>query len=390
VRKGALFAVSSLATPLFAQDAPAPSSGLDRDEHALLYATAAWLDEGGRHWRVPVHFRVFEPEEDDPLRAAVLAPLRDLVDVEPGTPAAERFAQRARLFFVDHERRERVRVEVGELWFRLGPTEQDGHAEAVVDVPVDLARKAAADGCLPLSIGAASEPFRARSTAWLVPPEGRSVVSDLDDTIKITQVRDRRAVVANTFLREFRPVPEMPDLYRRIASIRPAPSARVPSPTAEAPQAAPPTALNAVAFHYVSLSPWQLAPLIEEFLAREGFPGGSLHLQHFRPKDGDFGDLVGDSREKKLEAIEPLLATWPRRRFVLIGDSGQKDPEVYGELARRHPDQIERILIRDVTGESGGSRNGGVSRRLAAAFAGLPASKWQVFADPSDVDRGAR
>ena len=143
------------------------------------------------------------------------------------------------------------------------------------------------------------------------------------------------------------------------------------------------------AFHYVSLGPWQLGPLLEEFLARDGFPGGSLHLQPFRVKDGEFGDLIGDSREKKLAAIEPLLATWPRRRFVLLGDSSQVDPEVYGELARRHPGRIERIVIRDPA--HGDARaEAAAKERYAAAFAGLDRATCIVFADPAGVELLAR
>jgi hypothetical protein len=84
------------------------STGLSRDERVLLPPAAAALSADGRHWQVPVRITVYEPELDDPLRAAVLAPLRELLDVERGSPEAERFVARASLFFVDHERRKRV------------------------------------------------------------------------------------------------------------------------------------------------------------------------------------------------------------------------------------------------------------------------------------------
>jgi phosphatidate phosphatase APP1 len=158
----------------------------------------------------------------------------------------------------------------------------------------------------------------------------------------------------------------MADLYRRIAG----------SPDRSERDAKRPER-RSVAFHYVSLSPWQLAPLIDEFLAENAFPGGSLHLQAFRLQDGDLGDLLGDSREKKLAAIEPLLARWPRRKFVLIGDSGQCDPEAYGELARRHPQQIERVWIRETTSRA--------DARYDAAFTGVPRERWQLFADPAKL-----
>lgn len=342
----------------------AQSSGLSRDERVVLYPTAASPAAEGGGWRVPIRFCVYEPEADDALRNVALAPLRTLLEVRHGTPEAQRFAERARLFLVDHERGERVNLAIGDLRFELGPTGPDGRHEATLDVPAEVAAKLARGGRLPLSIGDADDPTGDRGDAWLVAAEGVSVVSDIDDTIKVTGVGDKSAVLANTFLREFVAVPGMPALLARAAG-------------------------RGAAFHYVSLGPWQLGPLLEEFLARDGFPGGSLHLQPFRVKDGEFGDLIGDSREKKLAAIEPLLATWPRRRFVLLGDSSQVDPEVYGELARRHPGRIERIVIRDPA--HGDARaEAAAKERYAAAFAGLDRATCIVFADPAGVELLAR
>ncbi len=335
------------------QATPLPPSGLHGDERVVLYPTAAALAPDARSWRVPVHFCVYEPEDGDPLREVALAPLRGLLSVAADGAERARCVERARLFLVDHERDKYVWVRVGARDVRLGPTGPDGHCEAVVDVPVECASEYARDGFLPIEIGGG-----VHSRATLVAQTGRSVISDIDDTLKVTDVRDARENLANTFLREFRPVPGMSALCARLA------------------------AGNAT-FHYVSLGPWQLEPLLEEFLAREGFPAGTLDLQHFRVADGDFADLVGDSRALKLAAIEPVLAAWPKRRFTLLGDSGQADPEVYGELARRHPEQIELVLIRDVTGESADAP------RFARAFESLPRERWRIL-DPAGVDSAAR
>jgi phosphatidate phosphatase APP1 len=64
---------------------------------------------------------------------------------------------------------------------------------------------------------------------------------------------------------------------------------------------------------------------------------------------------------------------------VLVGDSGEKDPEVYGQIAREHPAQILRIYIRDVTGDRADDA------RYRGAFRGIPAEKWQLFRDPVEV-----
>ena len=109
------------------------------------------------------------------------------------------------------------------------------------------------------------------------------------------------------------------------------------------------------------------------------FPAGAFHLRKFRLKDSSFLSLLDDPVGYKVGIIESLLQTFPRRTFILVGDSGEKDPEVYGILARRFPSQVKRILIRNITDES---NTGG---RFQDAFRELPPTLWTCFEDPSDL-----
>lgn len=63
-----------------------------------------------------------------------------------------------------------------------------------------------------------------------------------------------------------------------------------------------------------------------------------------------------------------------------MGDSGEQDPEVYGDIARRYPSRIEYILIRNVDGSF--AEDG----RYQVAFKNVPVSKWQLFNQPDDID----
>jgi len=189
----------------------------------------------------------------------------------------------------------------------------------------------------------------------LLEATGLSVISDIDDTIKITEVRDRRAMLRNTFLRDFQGVPGMAGFYQTLARF------------------------NGARFHYVSASPWQLYPLVAEFIQSSGFPEGTFALRAFRWKDESFFNLFTDPEAYKLAAIEPLLRQFPQRRFVLVGDSGERDPEVYAALARKFPEQIRRIYIRDVTGEPG------TAARYQQCFSGIPGNRWQVFRAPGEI-----
>ena len=73
------------------------------------------------------------------------------------------------------------------------------------------------------------------------------------------------------------------------------------------------------------------------------------------------------------KVIERILGDFPDRRFVLVGDSGEQDPEIYAALARKHPGQIVCILVRSVDGSTR------EDPRFGAAFEGIPGDRWRVF-----------
>jgi phosphatidate phosphatase APP1 len=96
---------------------------------------------------------------------------------------------------------------------------------------------------------------------------------------------------------------------------------------------------------YVSSSPWNLhAPLLE-FMRHQGIPRGPLLLK-------DYGDHTlfehRDHGSHKLASIERILHTYPTLPFVLIGDSGEQDPEIYARVVSEFPDRIRAIYIRSV------------------------------------------
>ncbi len=102
-------------------------------------------------------------------------------------------------------------------------------------------------------------------------------------------------------------------------------------------------------------------------------------MKEFRWKDRSFFSLFANPEKYKPGVIEPLLKQFPQRSFVLVGDSGERDPEIYGALARKFPAQILRIVIRDVTNESA------EAARYQEAFHDVPAGKWQIFRAPEEI-----
>jgi phosphatidate phosphatase APP1 len=112
---------------------------------------------------------------------------------------------------------------------------------------------------------------------------------------------------------------------------------------------------------YVSSSPWNIYDVLEDFLNVHGVPAGPLFLKDWSPT------VLGKHRTHKLDIIRRLLRTYPELPFVLIGDSGQEDPEIYHQAVREHPGRIWAIYIRDVTT----ARRDAAVRAIATEVRGL-------------------
>lgn len=98
---------------------------------------------------------------------------------------------------------------------------------------------------------------------------------------------------------------------------------------------------------YVSRSGWNLYDLFQRFLEDKGIPRGPLFLQDLAIKESK-SRAVGHESHKR-DRIRLLLETYPDLPFVLIGDSGQEDPETYRQMVHEKPGRIRAIYIRDVT-----------------------------------------
>ncbi|HEX7447287.1 MAG TPA: phosphatase domain-containing protein [Pirellulales bacterium] len=340
-----------LAVPAAADD------GVQADETVIFFPTCAHYDEAAEVWEAPIHGWLFKPEEKSLARRFALGTLRRALGLEPTPEEEPVFHLRGWPFVVDSAADRQIAIRLGSRYAILDPTEDNGHCSGVVRLPAAEASRLKRGRWIRYQAVADDERRVLAGAIELTPPEGISVVSDVDDTIKITGVGNHRVVLQNTFLRPLEPVPGMPELYRRWA------------------------AAGAV-FHYVTASPWQLYTPLDEFRAAVGFPAGSFEMQLFRFKDRTALNLLSDPDELKRPDIETLLGTWPRRQFVCVGDSGQRDPEMYGALARKHPEQIVRVFIRNVTGASPDDE------RFQRAFAGVPAERWRVFDDPAELEDG--
>ena len=98
---------------------------------------------------------------------------------------------------------------------------------------------------------------------------------------------------------------------------------------------------------YVSSSPWNLHDLIVDYMAVQKIIRGPIFLQDFGISDEILVHLP--HRNHKLREITLLLEYYPDLPFVLIGDSGQHDPEIYLEVVRNMTKRIKAVFIRDAS-----------------------------------------
>jgi len=301
---------------------------LKSDEEIIFFPTFALisheLDAKNRPLDVPVHGWIFEPLGSGLTRDAQFAALGKLLKLDEAEQATPYFLARAERFLVDNERGKSPDIHLLDLDLSLVESTADGHTETLFTVPVARGSFADREVVEYRLIPKPGDRREFKGRVQMIAPKGLSVVSDIDDTIKFSNVLDKRELIRNTFTRKFKPIEGMAEVYRDWET-------------------------KGAVFHYVSGSPWQLYEPLADFAKHENFPDGSFHLRKLRVKDRSILAFLDPPEDFKIATIEPILKAFPERRFILVGDSGERDPEAYGELARRRPNQVAKIAIRNIT-----------------------------------------
>jgi phosphatidate phosphatase APP1 len=153
------------------------------------------------------------------------------------------------------------------------------------------------------------------------------VISDMDDTVLQSEITNFLRAARLMLLENARtrlPFPGVAAFYRALERGK-AGAARNP-------------------IFYVSSSPWNLHDVIADFLDSQEIPMGPMLL-----RDWDIGRDLLRTHEYKLAQIREIVTTYPKLPFILVGDSGQEDPEIYGTIVREFPGRILAIYIRNVS-----------------------------------------
>jgi phosphatidate phosphatase APP1 len=170
----------------------------------------------------------------------------------------------------------------------------------------------------------ASEQLSATEEVIVTDSRGISVISDIDDTIKHSAISSgAREIFRNVFIRDLGDltIDGVREWYNKMAE-------------------------KGVKFHYVSNSPWQLFPVISAYFSMAGLPQGSFHLKQY---SGMLQGIFEPVAERKKVTLDKIARDFPERRFMLIGDSGEADLEVYTDFVLENPGRVAAVFIRDVT-----------------------------------------
>jgi hypothetical protein len=329
----------------------------------MFFPTSAHFDSVEDLWRIPIHGWTFEPGQNSLRQKLGLRLMRKIAKVDKATAETEMFQRRAGMFLVKNNRGRELAIRLQGRTFPVGPSGANGHAYAKLSLTPSEAGllQPSPDGAphwlkfqavLPAADEAGEQVLDGQ--VQLVPEDGLTVISDIDDTIRDSRVSDRARLLRDSFSREYAPVPGMAEIYQRWRAA-------------------------GAAFQYVSLTPWQLYEPVADLIRDCGFPAGGIALKFFNLKYSMALDLLNPPDAFKLRTITSMLTAFPRRRFILVGDSGGRDPEIYGRLAQSHAEQILRVYIRNMTGEAADSP------RLCEAFGAFPADRWQLFRDANEV-----
>ncbi|KAI0834015.1 hypothetical protein F5Y06DRAFT_290092 [Hypoxylon sp. FL0890] len=342
---------------------PFPRSITDEDTVWLLDNTAYRNEKTGK-WEAEFVSAAFSQRSSCAVIDAVgaVAEKIDLDEKDPNYPTIE---GRIRPFLQDIKPGAQVKArQGGSTPLKLGPGGRNGISSdtkglpdsdgGTLLVPTFAEVPKGADGLLEMK-------------TFYAEPEGWGVISDIDDTIKITQTSDPIGILRTTFLDEPEPCPGMPELYRFIQSL-----IQETSP-----------------WFYLSASPYNLYPFLRDF-RQQHYPHGTIILRDasWMSLSGLLTTLTLGTEDYKVERMNKIHSWLPKRKMICIGDSTQSDPEAYGEIYRAYPGWVKAILIRKVEDIAAiGIEAKNEPERFEKAFQGVPREVWHVFSDTAECKK---
>lgn len=190
------------------------------------------------------------------------------------------------------------------------------------------------------------------ATSYLVSDNGLTVISDIDDILRITKIYDPKEGLLNSFARPFVPWMNMPDIYRNWSE-----------------------SLPNMHFHYLTTTPEQVTRNYMDFIYKT-YPGGS-----FDTRPLNFSDVSATLSIRKF-LLDKIFQTFPNRKFILVADTSNSDVmRDYPAMAKEYPGQVQCIFLRNTTATDPTDH----FPYNTDGFAGLNQQMYMFFLVPDDL-----
>jgi phosphatidate phosphatase APP1 len=225
-------------------------------------------------------------------------------------------------------------------------TDADGYFRVHMRLP----SAPASDTCWhEVSLALEAAPVTATAPVFIPPPACRFVViSDIDDTVVETGVANTLLMLWRLFVADAKSRTAFPGVAALYRGLHAGLSGNEYNPML-----------------YVSRAPWGTYEVLDAFFHLHGIPVGPvLFLREWGVTWSS--PVPRKAKSHKEDLIEHMLALYRSLPFVLIGDSGQHDPEIYARIVARHPGRVLTVMIRDVSRDAARGR---AIARLAEAVA---------------------
>ena len=190
------------------------------------------------------------------------------------------------------------------------------------------------------------------ATSYLVSEQGLTIVSDIDDILRVTKIYEPAQGLLNSFARPFTPWMNMPDIYRNWSE-----------------------SLPDMHFHYLTTTPEQVTRNYMQFIYST-YPGGS-----FDDRPLNFSDVSATLSIRKY-LLEKIFETYPHRKFILMADTSNSDVmKDYPLMATEFPGQVQCIFLRNTSSTDAGDK----FPYDTSGFKGLNQSMYMFFNIPDDL-----
>ncbi|KAF5687506.1 actin patch 1 [Fusarium circinatum] len=190
------------------------------------------------------------------------------------------------------------------------------------------------------------------ATAYLVPPKGITIVSDIDDILRVTKIYEPKEGLLNTFARPFTPWMNMPDIYANWSS-----------------------SVKDLHFHYLTTTPEQATRNYMSFIYNT-YPLGS-----FDTRPLNFSDVSATLSIRRF-LLDKVFQTFPDRKFILVADTSNSDVmKDYPAMYKDYPGQVQCILLRNTSSTDSGDK----FPYNTKGFKDIPQKNYMFFHVPDDI-----